>query len=484
MSKIFIIFIISFLSVNSIIENEINLNLIFRENKVETIGKKGTAIFSFSQSSIPQEFKYTKKETWFISKISDGNTIHEVNCGLWNGQETSYEIFIICDIEESIPSGEYSVLLNEVEPFTYGDYNVTLDVGQGQKDLKFKKVDKDIIDLYADSQTLTIEDGIDTYDLKFNIVSYNQEQLVFNYFMFLNNCKNENNILTCTIKKTDLVGYLGLQHQDFVKISYLDSENYNRVDFILIPDIKIVIKNIKKIDIFIGIKKLLTPTSESDSSIVYETNVTEISNINLKMTSFLLPFINKNGDNPEIEQENKCIFLKYEKNPLILECDAVDEGENWLKEIQKEMIISDNNILYNYRIQPVKIEDKIYVKGEGSDIFYFYPMEIDFSKKSDPLFIYYNLRTPENLNGLIYNDKEKDLICENIGDDMKKCEVTKDHFKGKENGLYFLKYNNYLGNKTISYQIPPLKVILNSSSKGNIISLSLFSSLILLLFMI
>ena len=417
MPKIFIIFIIYFLSVNSIIENEINLDLIVRENKVETIGKKGTAIFSFSQSSIPQEFKYTKKETWFISKISDGNTIHEVNCGLWNGQETSYEIFIICDIEESIPSGEYS-------------------------------------------------------------------QLVFNYFMFLNNCKNENNILTCTIKKTDLVGYLGLQHQDFVKISYLDSENYNRVDFILIPDIKIVIKNLKKKDIFIGITKLLTPTCESDSSIVYETNVTEISNINLKMTSFLLPFINKNGDNPEIEQENKCIFLKYEKNPLILECDAVDEGENWLKEIQKEMIISDNNILYNYRIQPVKIEDKIYVKGEGSDIFYFYPMEIDFSKKSDPLFIYYNLRTPENLNGLTYNDKEKDLICENIGDDMKKCEVTKDHFKGKENGLYFLKYNNYLGNKTISYQIPPLKVILNSSSKGNIISLSLFSSLILLLFMI
>ena len=88
------------------------------------------------------------------------------------------------------------------------------------------------------------------------------------------------------------------------------------------------------------------------------------------------------------------------------------------------------------------------------------------------------------MNGLTYNDKEKDLICENIGDDMKKCEVTKEHFKGKENGLYFLKYNNYLGNKTISYQIPPLKVILNSSSKGNIISLSLFSSLILLLFMI
>ena len=69
---------------------------------------------------------------------------------------------------------------------------------------------------------------------------------------------------------------------------------------------------------------------------------------------------------------------------------------------------------------------------------------------------------------------------------LKKCEITKEHFKGLKNDLYFLKHTNHLSKKSTNYEIPPIKVILEAPapSKGNIISLSLFYSLVLLLIMI
>ena len=77
------------------------------------------------------------------------------------------------------------------------------------------------------------------------------------------------------------------------------------------------------------------------------------------------------------------------------------------------------------------------------------------------------------------------MLCETFGYHIKKCYVTKEHFRGKQNGLYFLKNKNNLGKKSISYEIPPIRVILtSSSSKGAIISFSLFYSLIVLLIMI
>ena len=43
---------------------------------------------------------------------------------------------------------------------------------------------------------------------------------------------------------------------------------------------------------------------------------------------------------------------------------------------------------------------------------------------------------------------------------MKKCYVTKEHFKGQKDGFYYLKHENKLGKKSISYEILPIRVIL------------------------
>lgn len=86
--------------------------------------------------------------------------------------------------------------MNEVENFKCGDYNVTLNAKDKQNSLNFEKVDREIIDLYSEPQTIEIQNALDSYELKFNIVSYNQEKIIFNFRMFLD-CKVEDKILKC-----------------------------------------------------------------------------------------------------------------------------------------------------------------------------------------------------------------------------------------------------------------------------------------------
>ena len=253
----------------------------------------------------------------------------------------------------------------------------------------------------------------------------------------------------------------------------------------MVPQIKIIKKDIQKKDIYVGIKKLLVNIDEYGVPIAYETNVTDIPNIYISDDDddFYLTFINKNSEGIEDEYNSKCKFRKYDANPLIIICWINYPGTNWLKEIKEEKLIDNNNILYNFRIQPVKNEDKIDYDGASSIIKEYYPKILDFTKKDGPLYVYFRLEIVEGLNGLTYNEEADDLICEQIAKNRKKCEVTIKHFKGKKNGFYFIKHTNHKGTKTISYEVPPLKVILDSS-KGNIISFSLIYSFLLLLIMI
>ena len=87
------------------------------------------------------------------------------------------------------------------------------------------------------------------------------------------------------------------------------------------------------------------------------------------------------------------------------------------------------------------------------------------------------------MTGLTYNEKAKDLVCEKVDFDLFKCSIPKEHFEGK-NGIYFLKHKNPSNTISISYEIPPIKVTFDSSSKGCYNSLSLLYSLFAVLIMI
>ena len=485
MSKLLILFLISFLSINCIEEDKKQLNLNLEEIKVKTIGKKGTVILSFKKSDEAIEFQNTKKEKFFESKIVKDDITNNVDCGLWSVEKNLSSIYVFCNIEEKIPSGNYSLLLNEVQPFDHENYHITLNVGETH--LQFEKVDKNIIDLYSEPQEIIFDNVKESYELKFNIVSYNQEILKFNNDMFLE-CKIDNNILKCPFTKKDLIPYLtkdeSFSTQDMY---YLDTINYDENKLYLVASIKIIIKDIQRKDVFVGIKKLLVDTKEESSTIAYETNVTDISNFYRYTTgNFRISFMNKNKEGVEEETIGNCNFLKYDNNPLYLVCDINGEGTNWLKKIEDEKKPVDKNIFYDYRIQPVENEEKINNEEEGSFIYWHYPKVLDFTKNNGPLNIIYKVNSNKYSNGFTYNENIDDLKCQDVGTYIKKCEITKEHFKGKKNGDYFLKHTNHLNKKSTNYEIPPIKVILEAPapSKGNIISLSLFYSLVLLLIMI
>ena len=482
MSKFLLLFSAIILSINCKEEETKNLILSQIGIRVKTIGKKGTAVIMYRQEGQIQEFKDAKKKPSFNSTISTEGKTYSIKCGVFNGRENSEYIYVFCNLDESIPAGTYSLSLAGTA-FTYGDYHITLKDGT----FDIQKVDKNIIDLYNEPQTITIDNSFNNGELTFNIVSYNQEMIMLNYHMILE-CNIKDNILHCPLTRKELLANLQKETNE-MEIQYLDTTEYTERPLYLVSPIKIVVKDIQKKDISVNIKKLLVDTNEHDVPIAYETDVTNISNFYLFTGSanFDLNFTNENDKGEKTTKENSCGFLKYDNKPLYLVCWVNGEKTNWLNEIKTEEKVENNNIQYTYKIQPVKNEEKIQYKGTGSFISWYHPKVIDFTKNNGPISIIYWIEDPQNLKGFTYNEDADDLKCTDVGGYYKKCEITKEHFKGKKNGDYFLKHTNHLNKKSTNYEIPPLKVILEESpvpSKGNIIFSSLLYSLGLLLIMI
>ena len=367
--------------------------------------------------------------------------------------------------------------------FNYEDYHITLKDGT----FDIQKVDKDIIDLYSEPQTITIDNTFNNCELKFNIVSYNQEMIMLNYGIILE-CNIKDNILHCPLTRKELLANLQKETTES-EVQYLNTTEYDETPLYLVSPIKIIVKDILKKDISVNIKKLLVDTNEHDVPIAYETDVTNVSNYYLFSGSenFELKFMNENEQGEKTLKEKSCSFLKYDNNPLYLVCWVNGEKTNWLNEITSEEKVENYHIQYNYKIQPVKNEAKIQYKGTGSFISWYHPKVIDFTKNNGPISIIYWIENPQHLKGFTYNEEADDLKCEDVGGYYKKCEVTKEHFKGKKNGDYFLKHTNHLGMKSTNYEVPPIKIILEETpvpSKGNIIFSSLLYSFGLLLIMI
>ena len=213
---------------------------------------------------------------------------------------------------------------------------------------------------------------------------------------------------------------------------------------------------------------MLTNVKEPSAPFAYETNVKDISNIYIKKANFKLTFKTKINEE-EIEEIADCNFFKYEIEPLIIVCWLESPGTSWLKEITQEIIIKDNNIQYNFRIQPMKKEEKITYTGLGTSVVWSYPRILDFKTRSWPFKIGYEPKDgPDLLKSLTFNENAKNLECEKTHDTLK-CEVPKSHFEGKADGYYYLKRTNNQGKRTIVYEIPPIKVTLESKKAKEVL---------------
>ena len=473
MSKLLIIFLSSLFVAKCLIENQEGFKFFFSDMRVDEIGKIGTAVARFNQESQKFTIVDTKKEPCFESEISNGKETYKVQCGLWREEEQNY-ILIFCNIESNIPPGEY-YLLNETKSFKYKSYDVTL---TGCNKVKFTKVDQNIIDLYGGTKAILIEDTTEPCELQFNIVSYDQQPLFLHYNMPVENCTAKDNILRCTMPKTDLLAYLSPK-DTYTNVYFLKNNNVP-FQFPLVHSIKIYIREFPKKDIFVGIKKLLTNINEERVPIAYETNVTDISKVNNDERShFQLTFKIKNKDQENEKEEKKsCELVKYDNNPLLILCWIGTEGISSLKEITQEIILNDINFQYNFRIQPAKNNETSMYIGKGVGLAWNYPRVLDFKKNNGPLYINYQLgENPDSFKGLTFNVEKDDLKCQTILESTMRCEVPKSHFQGKTDGYYFHQLSNNLDKKSIRYELSPMKVFVGDSDskkgRGNFLSLSI-----------
>ena len=200
---------------------------------------------------------------------------------------------------------------------------------------------------------------------------------------------------------------------------------------------------------------MLENVAERDTLIAYETNITDISKVYTILERFQLKF--------ESIGNRYCAFRKYDNTPLLIVC-WTKPGNYSLADIDQEIKLENLNIKYNFRIQIVKNNEIINVSDSyGTFINFVFPEILDFTS-NDSLIIEYMMEHPKDMNGITLNKNASDLECENKGE-IKRCVVPKSHFEGKESGYYYTMHQNHLNTKSISYEITPIKVILNKKEE-------------------
>ena len=437
---------------------------------VEYTGKKGTLAISTSS-------EYTFKEDisrkiYFESKITNEKSTYNSKCGFWKASEDKFYVF--CNIDTDIPAGKYTIDFTGISQFDYQGKSIKFSDSR----FNFEKLDKDLIDLYSDKQEINIVEGQDSYELKFNVVSYNQEVLFFSTrAKTVLECKQENKELICPIKKDELEK--GFEYKSYsLSIRYI-GEKEGEAKLPLTGPIILTDNIAQKTDVYIRITKLLENVMETNSFITYETNVTNINKVMTSIEHFSLEFENDKGKT----QSPGCLFKKNDGFPLFIVCFVIFDGTSWLKEIKTKIEVDEANIRYNFRILPGKNEDKIYSGGEGSPILWSYPEILNFTK-ADTLYIDLDEDVSSDFK-LTFNENKPDLSCAKRDNGLLRCTVPRNHFEGKQSGYYFIKHTNFKNTKSTNYESTPVKVIVSGvepkPGKGSIHKISLVYSLLLIL---
>ena len=456
--------------------NEEDAVISIGELLTKSIGRKGAILL---ESRVYDPFiEDPIRKICFQAKVSNEKY---VDCGIYKPKRSYFYIF--WNIGTDIPAGNHSLNFTDVPTFQYQGYNIKFDQ-YGDKLRYFEKLDRDIIDIYSRKQTIHITKYEHVFKLKFNVVSYNQEILMIPIpqksettqtpvFIYMD-CIQDNNELNCSITKDELEkGLIG--NYTCPGIYYINDMASNGLTQLpLVEEITILDKIEQKIDVSVGITRLIENVAEGNSIIAYETNVTKINKVARSDAKINVRFKNEYQDS----KDRNCYLKKYDDNPLMIVCFPPSIGKCWLKGTRAEIIINNVHIKYNFIIQPFKNEEKIYhsKNDPGTYIKKMYPEILDFTKR-DSFYVYYDSKDIKYLKGITFNEDKGDLFCEERQKELLRCLVPRSHFE--KSGYYFTKHTNHLDGKSIFYEIPPVKVIL----KGGFYSISLYYSLLLILIM-
>ena len=392
-----------------------------------------------------------EEKTTFLATLSSYCIYTTINCRLW--KPLNETMWVFCKLNKSLYS--YDIIIKDVV-FHYKEHTIGVIFNYYRFSVKILNVPVPF--LYSEKQIINLKEEIDSYDLKFHIMSYNAQPLYLSSDedkkILLEDCKENGKDLICNIKKEKFYEICTNSSQKLKVYPY--DYSLNMIKFNAILDIIINFDNIQKEDVFINITKLLDNNVYFYNFIAYETNITNISDINSE------PFILSFRGNGYLE-ELSCRFKKSIKTPLLIVCFMSRRLADHLDEIKNEIILNNISIKYNFRIQPVNNKEKYFVNIRLAAIKSYYPIvlnyylydsiNIDFSCYwYDYLYIMPNI---------VLNLDAGNLTCYELRNATQRCVVPKSHFEGKEGGYYLINYfNNDINELKISYQLSPIQVLL------------------------
>ena len=438
---------------------EISLEKEYINNNYQILGQNSLLYLVTNFNDTENDFnlfdieKCCFKGNFSIIKDNEIN-IYEPVCNLWKPINENIRIF--CSFEENFEIGEHNIFFNKVNFFYKNRYYITINLGN--KNIRIKQLNTNISFIYSEKQEINIENSINIYNLKFKQKFYDNQPL----YLYKNNMKSlrlntfkiEKNEIIFYIKKDDLIDLLSYTGEKFNLAEKLDTEGLYIFNSIL--GLTINYQIIQK-EITITSLKLVTPVVAKNEFIAYETNIEDISPIT---TDY---FYIKSERNERIN----CIFKKnINQEKLLLLCNATENEMKSLGKI-KSNIFDKVNILYKFKIEELENNEEFNVYDIGTKISSLNILELDFTKKESYTIIY-ETEYPERLKGIQLNNESKlELYCKNRKW-YKECYIDETHFT--RNGYYYTYHSNNLGLKIISYEVPPIKVMLKNKeikSKNN-----------------
>ena len=403
-----------------------------------------------------------EERTAFITVLTekDSSKVYNITCRLWKPTHGNLRLF--CKLKEQLSYYCKNIKINNYT-FNYGNYNISINFH-----LEWIEINQydHFPFLYSDEQILNIDDENDSYNLKFNIVSYDNDNDIsviggkFLNTKILNNCKVKEKELLCEIKKEDLIGILQINGGSLFLYYFFPTEDIRLYkQYPNVFNIIVNVKNLEKEDIYVGINKLLSSALRINDFIPIETNITNISNL-----------ITEGGQYKLGESNYTCYLQKDLDKPLLMLCTCSDIGIYSLKELITEEIILDNiNVKYNFRIQPTNNTEEFNLNFYyGGYIYFSYPKILDFTKQNEyQINLLYKSQLNYNIKTLRLIHDLENLNCFSFKNGFT-CTININYFENNPNGYYNLYQLNRINTYSIIYEVPPFEVILPKRKAINI----------------
>ena len=462
MALLFAFFINILIIRNSKTEDEIEIILTTVSGKKdEKIGRKNGIIPFYLQGKDVFNESDIEEKTIFNMTINGTKTgnIYPLKCRLWKqiyGSVSS--IFLFCELMENLKCDE-TIIINKNSlyiSFNYSIYKITIKFEKSEINLKLINGEKPFI--YSSYQKINITENQEKIKLEFNFISYNNELLYLkgaytetqDKILYLDSCKVESKKIKCEIQKDKLVSLMHLKSECFY-LCYVNEIEGFTVIRTYIGEINFIIPPFPKEDIYLSIVNLFDNKSDRYYYFTYETNLTNFTSIRTN------DFQKNNID---------CYFIKHDNStPLYLLCRALDKASSNF--IFDDYRFELNNIHYRYNFIVAAGTNKkeiIFSQIEKYIVLYhIYPEIINFNLTNSTNILFIG-RGVNRMNNIKFNLKGNDLQCIDLFDNgnfyhIKKCEITKSHFKKVNSGYYIPYHKNSFNEFNTNYETRGIYVI-------------------------